>query len=258
MKELVLSYPDDLDQAVRLTGEELSAQLRLMAALKMFELGKLSSGKAAELAGLSRGEFFEACGRYRVSIYNYPDEEIEAELRADLRAAGGSAEHLTVVSNTGPIVALAKADHLWLLQILYGEVLIPPAVHRELLAKVGPEAQRIDDGLAGFLRVSPIARTREEVDRLTSGLGAGEQQAIALVLEAGGLLLMDDRAGRKAAAQLGIATTGAVGVLLKAKQEGHLPMVGPVLEIIRRDGYWLSDAVVEGAMRLAGESSGPR
>jgi predicted HTH domain antitoxin len=88
MKELVVTYPDDLAQAVQMTADELSAQIRLMAALKMFELGTFSSGKAAELAGLSRGEFFEACGRYRVSIYNYPDEEIEAELRADVQAAG--------------------------------------------------------------------------------------------------------------------------------------------------------------------------
>jgi predicted HTH domain antitoxin len=89
MKELTLTYPNDLAQAVQLTTEELSAQLLLMAALKMFELGKLSSDKAAELARLSRVEFFEACGRYRVSVFNYPDEEIEAELRADHRAAGG-------------------------------------------------------------------------------------------------------------------------------------------------------------------------
>ncbi len=66
---------------------------------------------------------------------------------------------------------------------------------------------------------------------------------------------MDDRAGRKAAGRLGIATTGVVGVLLKAKQDGELPMVGPVIEIIRSQGYWLSDTVVETAMRLAGESS---
>ena len=66
--------------------QEFEAQVRLMAALKMFELGKLSSGKAAELAGLSRVEFLEACGRYRVSVFNYPPEELEAELRADLEA----------------------------------------------------------------------------------------------------------------------------------------------------------------------------
>jgi uncharacterized protein len=144
-----------------------------------------------------------------------------------------------------------------LLQILYGEILIPPAVQRELLAKVGPEAQRIDDALAGFLRVVSVPRPPAEVDRLTRGLGAGEQQAIALALTAGGLLLMDDQAGRKAARQLGIAVTGVVGVLVKAKQDGHLPLVRPVVEAIRRHGYWLSDALVETAARLAGESSSP-
>lgn len=56
----------------------------LMTALKMFELGKLSSGKAAELAGMSRIEFFEACGLYHVSIFNYLDDEIETELVSDL------------------------------------------------------------------------------------------------------------------------------------------------------------------------------
>ncbi len=54
-----------------------------MAALKMFELGKASSGKAAELAGITRVEFFEICGRYRVSIFNYPPEEAEKEIRKD-------------------------------------------------------------------------------------------------------------------------------------------------------------------------------
>ena len=65
------------------TSEELEAQVRLMAALKMFELGKLSSGKAAELAGMSRVEFFEMCGRYRVSIFNYSPEDLESELQRD-------------------------------------------------------------------------------------------------------------------------------------------------------------------------------
>jgi len=87
MSQLIVSYPDDLADSVRLTPDELAAQLRLMAALKMFELGKLSSGKAAELAGISRGEFFDACTRYRVALFNYPHESVEDELRADIAAA---------------------------------------------------------------------------------------------------------------------------------------------------------------------------
>lgn len=86
MGEALVRYPDDLAPAVQTTAEEFEAQVRLMAALKMFELGKLSSGKAARLAGLSRAEFLEMCGRYRVSIFNYPPEELEAELAADLKA----------------------------------------------------------------------------------------------------------------------------------------------------------------------------
>ena len=86
MQELTLTYPENLSAAVETTPKEFEAQVRLMAALKMFELGKLSSGKAAILAGLSRVEFLETCGRYRVSVFNYPPEEVEAELQADLDA----------------------------------------------------------------------------------------------------------------------------------------------------------------------------
>jgi predicted HTH domain antitoxin len=64
---MITAYPDDLIQAVQLTREEFAAQVHLMAALKMFELGKLSATKAAELANMSRVEFMEACRRYGVS-----------------------------------------------------------------------------------------------------------------------------------------------------------------------------------------------
>ena len=85
MKTLTVPYPQDFELAVSTTTEELEAQVRLMAALKMFELGKLSSGKAAELAGMSRVEFYDMCGRYRVSILNYDPEDLESELKADLK-----------------------------------------------------------------------------------------------------------------------------------------------------------------------------
>lgn len=85
-EELKIKYPAGLERAVHLTKDELEQHLRLMAALKMFELGKVSSGKAAELAGMSKAEFLETCGRYRVSVFNYPDEEIASELEAELAA----------------------------------------------------------------------------------------------------------------------------------------------------------------------------
>ena len=161
---------------------------------------------------------------------------------------------MNVASNTGPVIALAKVDRLELLKVLYGVVQIPPSGHRELLVKLGSDAKRIDDALNDFLQIAPVLTLTSELERLTQGLGLGEQQAIALAVSAKStLLLMDDRAGRQVAAQLGIAVTGVVGVLIRAKQDGLISFVRPLLEEIRRNGYWLSDALVEIAGRVAGE-----
>jgi predicted HTH domain antitoxin len=85
VEEIKLKYPRGFEYAVHMTKEELEFNIRLMAALKMFELGKVSSGKAAELAGMSRVEFLETCGRYKVGVFNYPVEEAEQELNNDLK-----------------------------------------------------------------------------------------------------------------------------------------------------------------------------
>ena len=122
------------------------------------------------------------------------------------------------------------------------------------MAKSGDEAVRLDLALASFVRVVPTPALSPEADRLTRGLGPGEQQAIALAYATGSLLLIDDKAGRSAARRLGVNVTGVVGVLIRAKHEGHIPMIRPILEIIRNHGYWLSDAVVETAVKLAGEA----
>jgi predicted HTH domain antitoxin len=86
-EELKIRYPRGFEYSVHMTKEEMEQHIRLMAALKMFELGKISSGKAAELAGMSRTEFFEACGRYHTSIFNYSPEEGEKEILKDLETA---------------------------------------------------------------------------------------------------------------------------------------------------------------------------
>jgi predicted HTH domain antitoxin len=87
MKQITVGYADDLPEAAQVPEEEVGGHIRLMAALKMFELGRIASGMAAELAGLSRTEFLEDCGRYRASVFNYAPDELEAELRADVAAA---------------------------------------------------------------------------------------------------------------------------------------------------------------------------
>ena len=84
LQNVKVSIPEGFEEAVSTTPGELEEQIRLMAALKMFELGKLSSGQAAQLAGCTRAAFLQACSRYRVSVFNYDDDEAADELRTDL------------------------------------------------------------------------------------------------------------------------------------------------------------------------------
>jgi predicted nucleic acid-binding protein len=160
---------------------------------------------------------------------------------------------MTVVSDTGPLIALAKIDQLALLEQLFGQVVIPPAVHRELLAKSGPESVHLDDALLRFIEVAHIPPLAPEVKIATMHLGPGEQQAVALAYERKALLVIDDRLGRAAARRLGLAITGLVGVLVRAKEAELIPTVCSLLAEVRQQGYWLSDETLSIAVKLAGE-----
>jgi predicted HTH domain antitoxin len=80
-----VEYPVDVRMALRETKEELARDLLMLAAVKLYELGKISSGKAAALAGTDRVSFLLGLGRYRVSVFNYTSEELEREV-AEARA----------------------------------------------------------------------------------------------------------------------------------------------------------------------------
>lgn len=161
---------------------------------------------------------------------------------------------MTVVGDTGPIIGLAKIAALGILQRLAGEVLIPPAVYRELLGKTGPEAAAIDRALQQFLHVTPPGLISPVVARAVDHLGGGERQAIGLASRYETvLLLLDDQAGRSVARRLGIPVTGVLGVLLRAKENGWIEQVSPLLTALQDAGYWLSEEVVEQVKKLAGE-----
>ena len=124
---------------------------------------------------------------------------------------------MTIITNTGPLIALAKIDKLTLLQQLFESVSIPPAVQRELLAKSGPEADRLDAALHQFINVATKPDLPAEIRVVTDHLDDGERQAIALAYAEKTALVIDERLGRSAARQLGITVTGSVGLLIEAK-----------------------------------------
>lgn len=89
-KTLTLELPDDAFSALRSSPEEFGRELRLAAAIKWYEMERISQGKAAEIAGLSRSAFIEALARYGVSPIQVSPSRIEEEVQQALGDAGVS------------------------------------------------------------------------------------------------------------------------------------------------------------------------
>jgi predicted HTH domain antitoxin len=81
MSQIILSIPDETLLALRLTPEQLGAELRLAAAIKMYELGRLSSGAAARLAGIPQVVFLTKLADYGVDTFRLTQEQLEREIR---------------------------------------------------------------------------------------------------------------------------------------------------------------------------------
>jgi predicted HTH domain antitoxin len=83
-KTLTLELPDDAFSALRSSPDEFGRELRLAAAIKWYEMERISQGKAAEIAGLSRSAFIDALGRYGVSPVQVRSDEFEREVEEAL------------------------------------------------------------------------------------------------------------------------------------------------------------------------------
>lgn len=148
---------------------------------------------------------------------------------------------------------LAKIDQLNLLPQLFTTIATPPAVYRELMAKSGFEANRLNIALTHFITVAEEAELTPKVQLATNHLDAGEQQTIALAYAWQQPVIIDERLGRQAARHLGLTVTGSVGVLLEAKKRALIPAIAPLLFSARQQGYWLSEELVSLATTMAGE-----
>lgn len=161
-----------------------------------------------------------------------------------------------VISDTSPIRAFSNLGLVDVLGKLFGEVYVPIVVAKELLHP--KRGVPVDVAQLAFVRVR-VPSDFQLVDTLRQTLDWGEAEAIALALEVNGsLLLMDELKGRAEANRRGIRAQGVLGILAAAKQRGYISKVAPIVGMLRRKhDFFLSDAVVQQALRAVGEELEP-
>jgi predicted nucleic acid-binding protein len=160
---------------------------------------------------------------------------------------------MIVVSDTSPVRALAHLEQLDLLRRLFQQVLVPPAVADEL---EHPKSKLLPIPLDAYdFLVVRAPADQKAIVRLGRELHRGEAEAIALALEVhADWLLVDESDGRAVAHREGIASMGAIGVLLRAKQDGMIPSLRPLLQRLEDElNFFVGKALREQALRTAGE-----
>ncbi|MBI5407993.1 MAG: UPF0175 family protein [Nitrospirae bacterium] len=80
MEKIVLEIPDEILVSLKETPYEFSKDILMLAAVKLYQMGKLSSGRAAQLAGIPRVSFLQSLAKYGVPVLELTKEELRQDI----------------------------------------------------------------------------------------------------------------------------------------------------------------------------------
>jgi predicted nucleic acid-binding protein len=157
-----------------------------------------------------------------------------------------------IVADTGPIIAFARIRRLDLLQQVVGELFIPEAVYEDLVIKGKGRPGSAEVERSTWIH-RKVVTDRAVLALLPSYLHLGEQEAIVLAQELGAQLLIDERRGRKNAAEQGLEVFGSLRILAEAKRLGLTDRVKPIIEAMLGGGYWIDEELILPFLQEIGE-----
>lgn len=158
---------------------------------------------------------------------------------------------LKIVSNTTPIICLLKLNRLELLQRLYNQIYIPTAVFKEIEAG---KAKGYYKALSKIDWINIIETQDKQAVKYFLDLDEGEAEAIVLAAEIkADLIILDEKLGRFHAKHADLKITGTIGILIKAKSEGLIGELKPLLNELIDKEVWISEKLISEILKKVGE-----
>ncbi len=164
-----------------------------------------------------------------------------------------SQKNRVVISDSSLLIHLSQIGCLNILKELFGKILIPPAVYREVVIDglERPGSREVKE--ASWIKVVEVRNVHLK-RILQLSLDEGEAETIVLALEINAdRVLLDDREARLQAKRLGLRVTGTLGVLLRAKKLGLVGGLKEELNKLREFGFRISKDLEEDILKAAGE-----
>lgn len=166
-----------------------------------------------------------------------------------------------MVSNSSPLIWLAKISRLSILKSLFGEVVIPEKVHHETSSGQSADSILIKKAVEeGWIKV--LKEENDEALALAevSGIHLGEAEAILLARRLSVKLIVDEREASSTAQVFGVRPMGTVAVLLLALAENQLTLdeFEECIDLLITNGFWLTVDVYKRALEEARSIMGKR
>lgn len=157
------------------------------------------------------------------------------------------------VADASPLIILAHGGRLDLLRVLFGRVIVPGMVKREILRPGIPDAAIEALRSLAWLVTVDVEAIPSLIRRFR--LDPGEEAVLAWAwAHPGSAAIIDERRGRRAARALGIPVIGTLGIIVEAKARGVIPAARPVVEQLLPTTNWhMSSRLLDQALSRIGE-----
>lgn len=160
---------------------------------------------------------------------------------------------MSMVADSGPILAFAQANRPELLRQVVGDLTIPDAVYEDIVVRGAGEPGSQEVRRSSWIRRLPV-RDRSFLDQLPPRLHLGQREASALAKAQETPLLMDEREARREAQSQSITVVGSLRVLKEARDRRIIPEVKPVLDALIAAGMYVSDALYQAFLQQSDEA----